>query len=102
MLSLLPVGFLILAAGTPIAGFVYVLDGILIGAGDVRYLALAGIPPLLVLVIGVAVVLPIGMQGAAGLGLLWASFAIGTMGVRALVLGARERGTKWLVPGVSR
>ncbi|MBF4458311.1 MATE family efflux transporter [Pseudoclavibacter sp. VKM Ac-2867] len=102
VLSLLPVGFLILAAGTPIAGFVYVLDGILIGAGDVRYLALAGIPPLLVLVVGVTLVLQLGMHGAAGLGVLWASFAVGTMGARALVLGARERGTKWLVPGAAR
>ena len=33
----------VLAAGQPLAGYVFVLDGVLIGAGDARYLALAGV-----------------------------------------------------------
>ena len=33
----------VVALVTPIAGIVYVLDGVLIGAGDSRYLALAGV-----------------------------------------------------------
>ena len=38
----------ILAAGQPVAGYVFVLDGVLIGAGDARYLALAGLANLAV------------------------------------------------------
>jgi putative MATE family efflux protein len=34
---------LVLAAGIPLAGFVFVLDGVLIGAGDARYLAWTGV-----------------------------------------------------------
>ena len=34
---------LLLALGTPLAGFVFVLDGVLIGANDSRYLAVSGI-----------------------------------------------------------
>ena len=37
----------VVAVVTPIAGVVYVLDGVLIGAGDGRYLALAGLLSLL-------------------------------------------------------
>ena len=33
----------VLAAGQPLAGYVFVLDGVLIGAGDARYLAIAGV-----------------------------------------------------------
>ena len=33
----------VVALVTPLAGIVYVLDGVLIGAGDSRYLALAGV-----------------------------------------------------------
>ena len=40
----------ILAAGQPIAGYVFVLDGVLIGAGDAKYLALAGVANLAVYV----------------------------------------------------
>jgi putative MATE family efflux protein len=40
---LLLVVLLVVAAGQPIAGVVFVLDGVLIGAGDQNYLALAGL-----------------------------------------------------------
>ena len=42
----------VLAAGQPIAGYVFVLDGVLIGAGDAKYLAIAG-------VVNLAVYLPL-------------------------------------------
>ena len=42
------VGLWVLAAGQPVAGYVFVLDGVLIGAGDARYLALAGLVNLVV------------------------------------------------------
>ena len=40
---LVPV-LLVAAAGQPVAGVVFVLDGVLIGAGDGTYLAWAGLP----------------------------------------------------------
>jgi putative MATE family efflux protein len=91
---------LVLAASQPICGFVFVLDGVLIGAGDARYLALAGVlnlavyGPLLVWV-GLA-----GLAGPAGLSWLWAAFAGGYMLARAATLGLRARGHSWMVLGV--
>ncbi|WP_082178122.1 MATE family efflux transporter [Arthrobacter sp. ZBG10] len=89
----------VLAAGQPLAGYVFVLDGVLIGAGDARYLALAGLAnlavyaPLLVWVAGT------GLQGAAGLGWLWAAFALTYMAARAVTLGLRARSDRWMVLG---
>ncbi len=40
---LLPAVLLMAAAQQPVAGVVFVLDGVLIGAGDQDYLALAGL-----------------------------------------------------------
>ncbi|AXJ11734.1 MATE family efflux transporter [Arthrobacter sp. PM3] len=84
-----------LAAGQPIAGYVFVLDGVLIGAGDARYLALAG-------VVNLAVYLPLLLavwSAGAGLLWLWASFSLGYMAARALTLGLRARTDRWMVLG---
>jgi len=86
--ALVPV-FLILALGGPLAGFVFVLDGVLIGAGDGRYLAFTGILNLLVY-------LPLLWLGSGSLVTLWAAFALGYLGARALTLGLRVRGEAWL------
>jgi len=87
---LLPV-LLIAAAAQPIAGVVFVLDGVLIGAGDGTYLAWAGT---LVLV----VYAPLALL-ADTLPWLWVAFAFGFMLARAAVLLRRARGTRWLVTG---
>ena len=95
----LAVALWILAAGQPIAGYVFVLDGVLIGAGDAKYLALAGVVNLAVyapLLIGVALS---GAGGTAGLGWLWAAFALGYMAARAVTLGSRARSDRWMVLG---
>lgn len=89
----------VMAIGIPLAGFVFVLDGVLIGAGDARYLALTGIVNLVVylpLLVAVAVVRP---AGDAGLVWLWLAFGIGYIGARAITLGLRARGTSWMVTG---
>jgi len=91
---LLPV-LLVAAVGQPVAGVVFVLDGVLIGAGDGTYLAWAG---LLVL----AVYTPVALLTAATLGSLlwiWVVFSAVFMGARAVVLLRRERGDAWLVTG---
>ena len=71
---LLPV-LLTAALFQPVAGVVFVLDGVLIGAGDGVYLAWAG---LLV---------------------VWAVFGAVFIGTRCLVLVLRARGDRWLVLG---
>jgi putative MATE family efflux protein len=89
----------ILAAGQPVAGYVFVLDGVLIGAGDAKYLALAGVANLAVytpLLVAVAIA---GGSGPAGLAWLWAAFAVGYMAARAVTLGLRARSDRWMVLG---
>ena len=93
----LTVVLLVMAAGIPLAGYVFVLDGVLIGAGDARYLALTGILNLLVY-------LPLlwavsGLHGTAGVAWLWVAFGLGYIGARAITLGLRARGDRWIVTG---
>ncbi|MBF4163911.1 MATE family efflux transporter [Nocardioides acrostichi] len=90
---LVPV-LVIAALGQPVAGVVFVLDGVLIGAGDGRYLAWAG-------TLCLVLYLPLLGWGASAGGLLgtWVAFAAGFMGARWAVLVRRERGTAWLVTG---
>jgi Na+-driven multidrug efflux pump len=78
---------------------VFVLDGVLIGAGDGRYLAAAGMVTLVVYVPAAAAVAAWAPDGAAGLGWLWAAFAGVFMVARAVATGVRARGTAWMVTG---
>jgi putative MATE family efflux protein len=89
----------VLAAGQPLAGYVFVLDGVLIGAGDAKYLALAGVVNLAAYVPMLAAVALLGVPGGAGLGWLWAAFALGYMAARAMTLGLRARSGRWMVLG---
>lgn len=86
----------------PLAGYVFVLDGVLIGAGDGRYLAVTAVAQF-------AVYLPLAVaagwlapRGTAGLVWLWIAFAGGWMAARAVFLGRRARGSAWLVVGATR
>ena len=83
----------------PLAGYVFVLDGVLIGAGDGRYLAVTATVQLLVYLPLAAAVIEVAPQGTAGLVWLWIAFAGGWMAVRAVFLGRRARGSAWLVTG---
>ncbi|MBH0054939.1 MATE family efflux transporter [Salinibacterium sp. SWN139] len=96
--ALLPV----LALGIPIAGFVFVLDGVLIGAGDARYLALSGL-------INLAVYVPLlwwvdvaDLTSVSAIVALWCAFGLGYIGARAVTLGLRARGDRCLIPGATR
>lgn len=95
----LAVALWVLAAGQPVAGYVFVLDGVLIGAGDARYLALAGLVNLGFYAPLLAAVALSGAAGAAGLGWLWVAFGIGYMAARACTLGLRARSDRWMVLG---
>lgn len=82
---------LVVAALQPLNAYVFVLDGVLIGAGDHRFLAWAGIVVNVVVFIpAVAAVVPLG----AGLAGLWAAIALLEAG-RGVANGLRYRGRRW-------
>jgi Na+-driven multidrug efflux pump len=85
----------------PVAGVVFVLDGVLIGAGDGRYLAWGGVLVLAVFtpLAWLAVRLSTAWALGAPLVVLWVAFGIGFMGSRAVVLVHRARGDRWMVAG---
>ena len=90
------VALIVVAVGQPLAAFVFVLDGVLIGAGDARYLALAGVINLVVYAPLLWLVLERGGSGTPGAAWLWIAYAGGYMGVRAVTLGLRIRGDRWM------
>jgi putative MATE family efflux protein len=89
---------LVAAVFQPVAGVVFVLDGVLIGAGDGRYLAWGGVVVLAVFAPLALVAVHLDLPGPA-LVWLWAAFGVGFMGSRAVVLLHRARGTAWMVTG---
>lgn len=88
--ALVPV-LLVAAAFQPVAGVVFVLDGVLIGAGDGRFLAWAGLAVLAVFAAPALL--------ATTLPWLWVAFGVFFMGGRLAVLLARARGSGWMVTG---
>jgi len=86
----------------PLAGYVFVLDGVLIGAGDGTYLAVASVLQAVGYVPLALAVARWGPDGVAGLVWLWALFCGGWMAVRAVFLGLRERSGAWAVTGAAR
>ena len=104
--EVLVVVLVLLALTLPLSGFVFVLDGVLIGAGDGKYLALTG-------VLNVAMFAPflwlasvthwaVSGVNLGGLLMLEAAFGVSYIGARALTLGLRARGERWMVSGESR
>jgi putative MATE family efflux protein len=78
----------------PFNAVVFVLDGVLIGAGDLRYLARA-------MLVALAVFAPAALAVAAAdlpLTALWAALSL-MMAVRLVTLAARFAGTRWAVVG---
>jgi putative MATE family efflux protein len=93
---LVPV-LVVAALGQPVAGVVFVLDGVLIGAGDGRYLAWAGLVVLLAYA-------PVALASAylvGGLVAVWVAFAAVFMGARLIVLTRRARDDAWMVTGLT-
>ncbi len=90
------------ALSQPLSGYVFVLDGVLIGAGDGRYLAVASTLTLAVYVPIAFAVQVWGPDGVEGLVWLWVAFGFGFMGIRTLTLWARARGDAWMVTGAVR
>jgi putative MATE family efflux protein len=88
---------LVVIVQQPAAGVVFVLDGVLIGAGDQDYLAVAGLMTLAVFWAAAWAVLATG----AGLVALWLAYCA-WMAARFATLTVRVRGTGWLVTGAVR
>ncbi|NUK01291.1 MATE family efflux transporter [Streptomyces lunaelactis] len=94
--TLLP-ALLVVAVSQPIAGIVFVLDGVLMGAGDGRYLAGA-------MLVTLAVFAPVALLVPAfggGLTTLWLAMTL-MMTVRMLTLWLRARSGRWIVTGATR
>lgn len=95
VVSIAIVAMIHLALMQPINGIVFALDGILIGAGDMAFLAwaMAGAA-----VIFIPLALAVPAQGL-GLGWLWGSIWV-LMVVRGVALLIRFRSNRWAVTGV--
>ena len=96
MIAAVTAASLVLAAGQLLSGWVFVLDGVLLGAGDGRYLAAAGLLNLVVYLPALFLVARLAPDGTAGLVWLWAAYAGVFMLARAVTLGVRHRR---LIPG---
>ncbi|PVC84207.1 MATE family efflux transporter [Streptomyces sp. CS131] len=94
--TLLP-ALLVVAVSQPIAGVVFVLDGVLMGAGDGRYLAWAMLVTLAVFA-PVALLVP---SLGGGLTALWWAMTL-MMAVRLITLWLRTRSGRWIVTGATR
>ncbi|MFJ9184615.1 MULTISPECIES: MATE family efflux transporter [unclassified Streptomyces] len=94
--ALLP-ALLVVAVSQPIAGVVFVLDGVLMGAGDGRYLAWAMLVTLAVFA-PVALLVP---SLGGGLTALWWAMTL-MMAVRLVTLWLRTRSGRWIVTGATR
>ena len=81
----------------PVNAAVFVLDGLLIGAGDMRFLAWAMWIAFAVFAVAAALVLVLEL----GIGWLWAGLAA-LMLSRLTVLGLRWRTDSWAVTGAAR
>lgn len=86
-----------LAAMQPIAGVVFALDGILIGAGDLRYLAIAMPISTAVFLVALGTVILNG----GGIVALWVALNV-FMVARAATLLWRLRGDAWAIAGDRR
>ena len=97
IIALISSALLVLALLQPLSGVVFALDGVLIGAGDTRWLAWAQIAVLIAFLPAAWLVLAQDL----GLDALW--WALGWfLLVRAALLAWRARGSAWLVTGAVR
>ena len=100
-------GLVVVALGQPLSGLVFVIDGVLIGAGDGRWLARAMLATLLAylpVILGVHVAGDWLLEGGSVRGevhavvWLWIAFTV-FMSVRGTVMWMRVRTDRWMVTG---
>jgi putative MATE family efflux protein len=90
-LAILPGAMLVLGVSLPLGGLVFVLDGVLMGASDARYLAWTSLVNLAVYLPVLWMITALVPTGTAALVALTASFTIAFMLARAVPLGIRAR-----------
>jgi putative MATE family efflux protein len=95
VLATIPSAWWFFVALQPVAGYVFALDGVLLGAADAAFLrrltlgsAVVGFLPM----IWLSLVFGWGLAG------VWAGLSLFMLG-RALGVGLRARGDRWMVPG---
>lgn len=88
---------LVVALSQPVCGVVFVLDGVLMGAGDGPYLAWAMVFTLAVFTPAALLVPVLG----GGLTAVWGAMTL-MMVVRMLTLWVRARSGRWVVTGAAR
>lgn len=95
---------IVVGIGQPVSGYVFVLDGVLIGAGDARWLA-GGMALVLLGYLPVVALLRLNADALAARGpvvatvALWLGFTA-FMLIRSAMLRWRERRDAWLVTGL--
>ena len=87
---------LVSALAQPLAGVVYLYDGVLIGANDAWYLAKAGLVNVAVYAPALVAVWAFAPSAGAGLVWLWACYCFVFFGSRLVTLGWRIRTDKWM------
>ena len=97
--ALIQPALIVLAVAQPVCGVVFVLDGVLIGAGDAKYLAIAGVLNLVPFVPALIALAVLSVGGAAGLAWLAVAFFGVYMLARLATLGWRVRGAAWMTAG---
>ena len=98
VLALVPVAWWFFVALLPVAGVVFALDGVLLGAGDAAFLRTT------TLLAAVAAFLPLVWASLVfgwGLAGIWTGLA-GFMLVRLVAVGLRARSDRWAVTGAVR
>ncbi|MDE3723450.1 MATE family efflux transporter [Nocardiopsis sp. N85] len=99
--ALITASLIVVALLQPLSGVTMVLDGVLMGAGDQRYLAWASLWTMLVFLPFALVVPSLGTTPVWGLIGLWGAYGVWIL-ARAVALGHRARGGAWLVTGATR
>lgn len=95
--AMVAAALVVVALQQPLAGVVFVLDGVLLGAGDARYLAWAQTAALVAFAPAAWWVWH-ARWGVTG---LWLALSV-FMAARAVAFLLRIRGSVWLVPGAAR
>jgi MATE family, multidrug efflux pump len=98
VLGQIPYAWWIFAALQPVAGVVFALDGVLLGAGDAAYLRTA---TAVAAVLGFLPLIWAAMLFGWGLLGIWLGLAL-FMLVRLVFVVLRARGDRWAVPGAVR
>ncbi len=98
---LLFAALVVAAVVQPAAGWVFVLDGVLIGAGDGRYLAWASVISVLFYLPAAWAVAALDLSGTTGITALWGAIGVWML-ARLVTLALRERSDAWMITGAAR